>query len=182
MGISKRDTWLRVQPTNNHEHSNRPIQMVEATFWNKISSRDVSKGHEWNVGYASMEDILIAGHNVAHHDSVLEAVLKLTMAKSYNLRLNFEKSNMWATLSQQKDSNQTQKRWKPWRICHLQNQKRMYADSWDPYNTWPIFSQCLHKLKPPFNSSPEKKYSSTGISQRQMHSKSSKICAVKPLC
>ena len=39
--------------------------------------------------YTIMDDILITGHNVAHHDSVLEAVLQ--QAKSYNLRLNFEK-------------------------------------------------------------------------------------------
>ena len=39
--------------------------------------------------YAIMDDILITGSNVAHHDSVLEAVLQ--RAKSYNLRLNFEK-------------------------------------------------------------------------------------------
>ena len=64
--------------------------------------------------YAIMDDILITGSNVAHHDSALEAVLQ--RAKS-NLRLNFDKvkyaspeSNMWATLSQQKDSNLTQKK------------------------------------------------------------------------
>ena len=65
--------------------------------------------------YAIVDDILITGRNVAHHDSVLEAVLQ--RAKSYNLRLNFDKvkyaspnSNMWATLSQQKDSNLTQEK------------------------------------------------------------------------
>ena len=68
-----------------------------------------------NHAYAIVDDILITGRNVAHHDSVLEAVLQ--RAKSYNLRLNFDKvkyaspkSNMWATLSQQKDSNLTQKK------------------------------------------------------------------------
>ena len=39
--------------------------------------------------YAIMDDILITGRNVAHHDSVLKAVLQ--RAKSYNLRLNFDK-------------------------------------------------------------------------------------------
>ena len=39
--------------------------------------------------YAIMDDILITGRNVAHYDSVLEAVLQ--RAKSYNLRLNFDK-------------------------------------------------------------------------------------------
>ena len=39
--------------------------------------------------YAIMDDILIAGHDIAHHDSVLEAVLH--RAKTYNLKLNFEK-------------------------------------------------------------------------------------------
>ena len=65
--------------------------------------------------YAIVDDILITGRNVAHHDLVLEAVLQ--RAKSYNLRLNFDnvkyaspKSNMWATLSQKKDSNLTQKK------------------------------------------------------------------------
>ena len=39
--------------------------------------------------YAIMDDILITGRNVAHYDSVLEAVLQ--QAKSYNLGLNFDK-------------------------------------------------------------------------------------------
>ena len=39
-------------------------------------------------GYTIFDDILIAGHNVTHHDSLLEAVLQ--RAKSYNVRLNFE--------------------------------------------------------------------------------------------
>ena len=41
--------------------------------------------------YAIVDDILITGRNVAHHDSVLEAVLQ--RAKSYNLRLNFDKKS-----------------------------------------------------------------------------------------
>lgn len=32
--VSANETWLRVQLTNNQEHSNKRIQMVEATFWN----------------------------------------------------------------------------------------------------------------------------------------------------
>ena len=55
----------------------------------------------------------------------------------------------------------------------------MYADSWDPYDIWPSSFQCLQKFKPGCESSPEKKYFSTVISHRQMHSKSLKICAVK---
>ena len=39
--------------------------------------------------YAIMDDILIAGRDIAHHDSVLGAVLHL--AKTNNLKLNFEK-------------------------------------------------------------------------------------------
>ena len=39
--------------------------------------------------YAIMDDILIAGRDIAHHDSVLEAVLN--RATTYNLKLNFEK-------------------------------------------------------------------------------------------
>ena len=39
--------------------------------------------------YAIMDDILIAGRDIAHHDSVLEAVLH--HARTYNLKLNFEK-------------------------------------------------------------------------------------------
>jgi len=38
---------------------------------------------------AIMDDILIAGRDIAHHDSVLEAVLN--RARTYNLKLNFEK-------------------------------------------------------------------------------------------
>ena len=36
-----------------------------------------------------MDDILIAGRDTAHHDSILEAVLH--RAKSYSFKLNFEK-------------------------------------------------------------------------------------------
>ena len=39
--------------------------------------------------YAIMDDILVAGRDIAHHDSVLEKVL--CRAKSYNLKLNFDK-------------------------------------------------------------------------------------------
>jgi len=39
--------------------------------------------------YAIMDDILIAGRDIAHHDSVLEAVLN--RARTYKLKLNFEK-------------------------------------------------------------------------------------------
>ena len=42
-----------------------------------------------DCAYAIMDDILITGHDIAHHDSVLEAVLHCT--KTYNLKLNFEK-------------------------------------------------------------------------------------------
>ena len=36
-----------------------------------------------------MDDILIAGRDTAHYDSVLEKVLD--RARSYNIKLNFEK-------------------------------------------------------------------------------------------
>ena len=39
--------------------------------------------------YAIVDDILIAGRDIAHHDSVLEVVLN--RATTYNLKLNFEK-------------------------------------------------------------------------------------------
>ena len=39
--------------------------------------------------YAIMDDILIAGRDIAHHDSVLNEVLH--RARTYNLKLNFEK-------------------------------------------------------------------------------------------
>ena len=39
--------------------------------------------------YAIMDDILVAGQDIAHHDAVLNQVLQ--QAKSYNLRLNFDK-------------------------------------------------------------------------------------------
>ena len=39
--------------------------------------------------YAIIDDILIAGRDIAHHDSVLEAVLN--RVTTYNLKLNFEK-------------------------------------------------------------------------------------------
>ena len=39
--------------------------------------------------YAIMDDILVAGRDISHHDSVLEKVLY--RAKSYNLKLNFDK-------------------------------------------------------------------------------------------
>ena len=49
-----------------------------------------------NHAYAIMDDILITGHNLAHHDLVLEA--KLQRAKSYNLRLNFDKVKVWSPI------------------------------------------------------------------------------------
>ena len=39
--------------------------------------------------YTIMDDILIAGRDIAHHNSVLQQVLH--RAKSYNLKLNFDK-------------------------------------------------------------------------------------------
>ena len=42
-----------------------------------------------NHAYAIVDDILIAGRDIAYHDSFLETVLH--RAKSYNLRLHFEK-------------------------------------------------------------------------------------------
>ena len=39
--------------------------------------------------YAIMDDILVAGRDISHHDSVLEKVL--WRVKSYNLKLNFDK-------------------------------------------------------------------------------------------
>ena len=39
--------------------------------------------------YTIMDDILIAGCDITHHDSVLEAVVN--RARTYNLKLNFEK-------------------------------------------------------------------------------------------
>ena len=39
--------------------------------------------------FAIMDDILITGRDTAHHDSVLEK--ELDRARSYNLKLNFEK-------------------------------------------------------------------------------------------
>ena len=42
--------------------------------------------------FAMMDDILIAGRDTAHHDSVLEKVLDL--ARSYIIKLNFEKGKV----------------------------------------------------------------------------------------
>ena len=39
--------------------------------------------------YAIMDDIIVAGRDISHHDSVLGKVLY--RAKSYNLKLNFDK-------------------------------------------------------------------------------------------
>lgn len=44
---------------------------------------------EINHAYAIMDDILVAGRDIALHDSVLEAVLN--RARTYNLKLNFAK-------------------------------------------------------------------------------------------
>ncbi|CAB4027032.1 Hypothetical predicted protein [Paramuricea clavata] len=48
---------------------------------------DMLEGIEY--AYAIMDDILIAGRDVAHHDAVLRQVLD--RAQSYNLKLNFDK-------------------------------------------------------------------------------------------
>ena len=39
--------------------------------------------------YAIMDDTIVAGRDISHHDSVLGKVLY--RAKSYNLKLNFDK-------------------------------------------------------------------------------------------
>ena len=44
---------------------------------------------EIDHAYAIMDDILVAGRDIAHHDAVLNQVLQ--QAKSYNLKLNFDK-------------------------------------------------------------------------------------------
>ena len=52
-----------------------------------ISETDMLEGIDHP--YAIMDDILVAGRDISHHDSVLEKVLY--RAKSYNLKLNFDK-------------------------------------------------------------------------------------------
>ena len=42
--------------------------------------------------YAIMDDILVAGRDISHHDSVPEKVL--WRVKSYNLKLNFDKGRV----------------------------------------------------------------------------------------
>ena len=106
--------------SSDEEGADRDLQLLHVASLeiNRINNQNPGEMNEMLEGidhaYAIMDDILITGRNVAHHDSVLEAVLQ--RAKS-NLRLNFDKvkytspkSNMWATLSQKKDSNLTQKK------------------------------------------------------------------------
>ena len=68
--------------------------MVKTAIWNQVSPRNVSEGYDdmlEGVGYAHavMDDILVAGRDIAHHNAVLNEVL--ARAKSHNLKLNFDK-------------------------------------------------------------------------------------------
>ena len=76
------------------EHTVRSIPLVKLPFGIKSAPEmyqramdDMLEGIEY--AYAIMDDILIAGRDVTHHDAVLRQVLD--RAQSYNLKLNFDK-------------------------------------------------------------------------------------------
>ena len=81
--------------SSDEEGADRDLQLLHVASLeiNRINNQNPGEMNEMLEGidhaYAIMDDILITGRNVAHHDSVLEAVLQ--RAKSYNLRLNIDK-------------------------------------------------------------------------------------------
>ena len=70
------------------------IEMVKTPFGIKSAPEVYQRAMDETLegidhSYAIMDDILVAGHDISHYDSVLEKVLY--HAKSYNLKLNFHK-------------------------------------------------------------------------------------------
>ena len=91
--------------------------------------------------YTIMDDILVAGRNISHHDSVLEKVLY--RSKSYNLKLNFDKVRVGKQqvpyvghiisaegLKPDPEKVGATKEMPP------QQQRKMYGGSWVLYKTW----------------------------------------------
>ena len=82
------------QPSDNNEHSDWKVQMVKTPFGIKSAPEMYQRAMDEMLegidhAYAIMDDTLVAGHDISHHDLVLEKVLY--RAKSYNLELNFDK-------------------------------------------------------------------------------------------
>ena len=82
------------QPSDNNEHSDWKVQMVKTPFRIKSALEMYQRAMDVMLegidhAYAVMDDILVAGHDISHHDLVLEKVL--WRAKSYNPKLNFDK-------------------------------------------------------------------------------------------
>ena len=82
------------QPSDNNEHSDWKVQMVKTPFGIKSAPEMYQRAMDEMLegihhAYAIMDDIVVAGRDISHHDSVLEKVLY--RAKSYNLKLNFDK-------------------------------------------------------------------------------------------
>ena len=84
---------------------------------------------------AIMDDILIAGRDRDHHDSILKQVME--RATSYNLKLNMQKCKVrqrrFSTSGiylLQTDSSLTPQEWKPSVICLFHGIKRSVAFPW----------------------------------------------------
>ena len=97
--------------------------------------------------YAIMDDILVAGRDISHNDSVLEKVLY--RAKSYNLKLNFDKVRVRKQqvpyvghiisaegLKPDPEKVRATKEMLP------RQQRKMYGGSWVLYSTWLCFYLC----------------------------------------
>ena len=83
-----------VQPSDNNEHPDWKVQMVKTPFGIKSALEMYQRAMDVMLegidhAYAVMDDILVAGRDISQYDSVLEKVLY--RAKSYNLKLNFDK-------------------------------------------------------------------------------------------
>ena len=94
-----------------------------------------------------MDDILVAGRDISHHDLVREKVLY--RAKSYNLKLNFDKGRVLKQkvsfvghiISAEGLKPDPEKVRAMKEIPPPTTKGEMYGGSWVPYSTW--LSSCL---------------------------------------
>ena len=125
--------------------------------------------------YAMINDILITGRNIAHHDSVLERVLH--RAKSYNLKPNFKKVKVRRQQVQYVDHIILPEGLKPdpekVRDMPPPETKEDVHQFLGSIQYLAKFLPILVEVEmPPWGLTKTKMYSSTGTSHKQLHSRS----------
>ena len=89
--------------------------------------------------HAVIDDILVAGRDIAHHDAALNEVLDC--AKGQNLKLNFDKVKV-RKQEVPYVAKLTPRKWEQCATCWPQHLKRKCVDSWGPCSTCPNSCQC----------------------------------------